>query len=63
MPTYVYRYNDTGETFEVTQRIVEDALTEYPRDSVMVPVRRVPSSTSKAQFKGKLKLMGMEASS
>jgi predicted nucleic acid-binding Zn ribbon protein len=28
MPTYVYRFVDTGETIEVQQAFTDDALTE-----------------------------------
>ena len=28
MPTYVYRFVDTGETIEVQQSFTDDALTE-----------------------------------
>ena len=34
MPTYVYKFVDTGETIEVQQAFTEDALTEavHPDD-------------------------------
>ncbi len=30
MPTYVYKFTDTGETIEVQQAFTDDTLTEYP---------------------------------
>ena len=39
MPVYVYRNQVTGETFELEQRITEDALTTDPKTGD--PVRRV----------------------
>ena len=39
MPVYVYRNQVTGETFELEQRITEDALTNDPKTGD--PVRRV----------------------
>ncbi len=33
MPTYVYKFIDTGETIEVQQAFTDDALTEYPHPS------------------------------
>ena len=33
MPTYVYKFVDTGETIEVQQSFSDDALTEYVPDS------------------------------
>ena len=39
MPVYVYRNQVTGETFELEQRITDDALTTDPRTGD--PVRRV----------------------
>lgn len=30
MPTYVYKFTDTGETIEVHQAFTDDALTECP---------------------------------
>src|SRR3954464_649610 len=43
MPTYVYKFVDTGETIEVQQAFTDDALTEaaHPRDGTMRPVRKV----------------------
>ena len=39
MPVYVYRNQVTGETFELEQRITDDALTTDPNTGD--PVRRV----------------------
>ena len=33
MPTYVYKFTDTGETIEVQQAFTDDAFTEYPHPS------------------------------
>jgi len=43
MPTYVYKFTDTGETIEVQQAFTDDALTEYlhPADGTMRPVKKV----------------------
>jgi len=43
MPTYVYKFTDTGETIEVHQPFTDDALTEYPHpsDGTMRPVKKV----------------------
>jgi predicted nucleic acid-binding Zn ribbon protein len=43
MPTYVYRYVDTGETFEVQQAFTDDALTEaeHPDTGVVMAVKKV----------------------
>jgi predicted nucleic acid-binding Zn ribbon protein len=43
MPTYVYKFVDTGETIEVHQAFTEDALTEAPdpSDGTLRPVRKV----------------------
>ena len=43
MPTYVYQYSDDdsdGETFEVFQKMSDEALTAHPESGR--PVRRVP---------------------
>ena len=37
MPTYVYKFIDTGETIEVHQAFTDDALTEFPHPSDGVP--------------------------
>lgn len=49
MPTYVYKNLVTGETFEVQQRITEDALTEHPETGE--PVKRLIQPVGIA-FKG-----------
>lgn len=49
MPVYVYRNLNTGETFEVEQRMVEDALTEHPETGD--PVKRIIQPVGIA-FKG-----------
>lgn len=49
MPTYVYRRPD-GTTFEVTQRISDDALTVDPETGV--PVERVIGGGAGLIFKG-----------
>jgi predicted nucleic acid-binding Zn ribbon protein len=43
MPTYVYKFLDTGETIEVQQAFTDDALTEapHPGDGTLQPVRKV----------------------
>lgn len=43
MPTYVYKFIDTGETIEVQQAFTDDALTEYPHpsDGAPRPVKKV----------------------
>ena len=43
MPTYVYRFVDTGETIEVQQSFTDDSLTEYPHPASgdMLPVKKV----------------------
>jgi predicted nucleic acid-binding Zn ribbon protein len=43
MPTYVYKFLDTGETIEVQQAFTDDALTEAadPSDGTLRPVRKV----------------------
>jgi predicted nucleic acid-binding Zn ribbon protein len=43
MPTYVYKFLDTGETIEVQQAFTDDALTEapHPSDGTVRPVRKV----------------------
>ena len=49
MPTYTYRRED-GSTFEIEQRITEDALTECPTTGQ--PVRRIISAGAGLVFKG-----------
>ena len=43
MPTYVYKFVDTGETIEVQQDFSEDSLTEakHPVDGTIRPVKKV----------------------
>ena len=43
MPTYVYKFLDSGETIEVQQAFTEEALTEapHPSDGAPRPVRKV----------------------
>ena len=43
MPTYVYRFVETGETIEVQQAFTDDALTEavHPSTGVSMPVKKV----------------------
>ena len=43
MPTYVYKFIDTGETIEVQQAFTDDALTEaaHPSDGKLRPVKKV----------------------
>lgn len=49
MPTYVYRRED-GTTFEVSQRITEDALQTCPTTGQ--PVTRIISGSAGLIFKG-----------
>ena len=43
MPTYVYKFVDTGETIEVQQAFHDDTLTEYahPETGRVLPVKKV----------------------
>jgi predicted nucleic acid-binding Zn ribbon protein len=43
MPTYVYKFIETGETIEIQQAFTDDALTEaqHPGDGTMRPVKKV----------------------
>ena len=43
MPTYVYKFIDTGETIEVHQAFTDDALTEapHPSDGKMRRIKKV----------------------
>ena len=43
MPTYVYKFLDTGETIEVQQSFSDPSLTEaeHPVTGVMMPVKKV----------------------
>ncbi len=43
MPTYVYKFIDTGETIEVQQAFTDDALTEatHPATGQLMQVKKV----------------------
>ena len=43
MPTYVYKFIDTGETIEVQQSFSDDTLTEavHPATGATMPVKKV----------------------
>jgi len=43
MPTYVYKFVDTGETIEVQQAFTDDALTEavHPASGATMAVKKV----------------------
>ena len=43
MPTYVYKFIETGETIEIQQAFTDDALTEaaHPADGKVRPVKKV----------------------
>ncbi len=43
MPTYVYKFVDTGETIEVQQSFTDDTLTEatHPETGEVMPVKKV----------------------
>jgi predicted nucleic acid-binding Zn ribbon protein len=43
MPTYVYKFVDSGETIEVQQAFTDPTLTElaHPSDGVVRPVKKV----------------------
>ncbi len=43
MPTYVYKFVDTGETIEVQQAFTDDTLTEYvhPQSGATMAVKKV----------------------
>ena len=43
MPTYVYKFVETGETIEIQQAFTDEALTEakHPVDGTMRPVKKV----------------------
>ena len=43
MPTYVYKFIETGETIEVQQSFSDDSLTEavHPDTGVTMPVKKV----------------------
>ncbi len=43
MPTYVYKFVDTGETIEIQQSFHDDTLTEavHPQTGETLPVKKV----------------------
>ena len=43
MPTYVYKFIDSGETIEVQQAFTDDPFTElaHPVDGTVKPVKKV----------------------
>ena len=43
MPTYVYKFVETGETIEIQQDFTDDTLVEarHPVDGTMRPVKKV----------------------
>ena len=43
MPTYVYKFIDTGETIEIQQAFTDEPLTEatHPADGTVRPVKKV----------------------
>src|SRR5689334_19695557 len=43
MPTYVYKFTETGETIEVQQAFTDASLTEaiHPSTGVAMPVKKV----------------------
>lgn len=43
MPTYIYKFVETGETIEVQQDFTDDTLTEatHPVDGTLRPVKKV----------------------
>ena len=43
MPTYVYKFVDTGETIEIQQSFTDDTLTEatHPGTGEVMPVKKV----------------------
>jgi predicted nucleic acid-binding Zn ribbon protein len=53
MPTYVYKFIDSGETIEVQQAFSDDPLTEmvHPIDGVVKPVKKVFTPVG-VSFKG-----------
>lgn len=53
MPTYVYKFIDSGETIEVQQAFSDDPLTEiaHPVDGVLKPVKKVFTPVG-VSFKG-----------
>ena len=53
MPTYVYKFIDSGETIEVQQAFSDEPLTEiaHPVDGVVKPVKKVFTPVG-VSFKG-----------
>jgi predicted nucleic acid-binding Zn ribbon protein len=53
MPTYVYKFIDSGETIEIYQAFTDDPLTElaHPQDGVVKPVKKVFTPVG-VSFKG-----------
>ena len=53
MPTYVYKFIDSGETIEVQQAFSDDPLTEiaHPVEGVVKPVKKVFTPVG-VSFKG-----------
>lgn len=53
MPTYVYKFVETGETIEVQQAFTDDSLTEavHPASGKTMPVKKVFTSVG-VTFKG-----------
>ena len=53
MPTYVYKFIDSGETIEVQQTFSDEPLTEmaHPVDGVVKPVKKVFTPVG-VSFKG-----------
>jgi predicted nucleic acid-binding Zn ribbon protein len=53
MPTYVYKFIDSGEPIEVYQAFTDDPLTElaHPQDGVVKPVKKVFTPVG-VSFKG-----------
>jgi predicted nucleic acid-binding Zn ribbon protein len=53
MPTYVYKFIDSGETIEVQQAFTDDPLTElaHPVDGTVKPVKKVYTPVG-VSFKG-----------
>jgi predicted nucleic acid-binding Zn ribbon protein len=53
MPTYVYKFIDSGETIEVQQAFSDDPFTEiaHPVDGVVKPVKKVFTPVG-VSFKG-----------
>ena len=53
MPTYVYKFIDSGETIEVQQAFTDDPFTElaHPVDGVVKPVKKVFTPVG-VSFKG-----------